>query len=66
MSDASENLEFWGRQLLRKSEMHSLRNAMRTYVSDNPPGGDLEDLRARISGGTPLSALVDEEREERF
>lgn len=65
MSDASENLDFWGRQLLKKSQTNPLREKMRAFVSEHPPR-DLEDTRSEASDGTNLSTLVDEGREERF
>lgn len=66
MRDARDELDFWGRQLLRKSQMHPLRKAMNEYVSERPPAEDLQKLRRRTSGGSTLSDLVEDGREERF
>jgi hypothetical protein len=65
MSDAAEDLDFWGRQLLRKSQLNPLREKMERFVSETGPPPALSELREATSGGTDLSELVDEEREER-
>jgi hypothetical protein len=45
--------------------MHPLREAMNEYVSERPPAEDLQELRRRTSGGSTLSELVEDSREER-
>ncbi|WP_152042732.1 hypothetical protein [Salinigranum salinum] len=65
MSDAVDDLDFWGRQLLKKSQLNPLRERMSEFVSDTGPTPDLSELREATSGGTDLSEIVDDEREER-
>lgn len=65
MSDSTEDLEFWGRQLLRRSRSNPLRAEMRAFIAETGPPADARELRSRIEGGTPLSELVDEGRDER-
>jgi hypothetical protein len=65
MSDAADDLAFWGRQLLKQSQLNPLRKRMQEFVSDTGTTPDLAELRDATSGGTDLSEIVDEEREER-
>lgn len=65
MSDTEDDLEFWGRQLLKKSETNPLRERMQTIVSETEPVDDLRTIRRQTSGGSSLSELVEEDREER-
>ena len=65
MSDAADDLNFWGRQLLKKSQLNPLREKMQEFVADTGTTPDLSELRDATSGGTDLSEIVDEEREER-
>jgi len=65
MSDARDELEFWGRQLLRQSQSSPLRAEMRAFVAEREPPEDVPAVRRRISDGTPLVELVDEGRDER-
>ncbi|MFB6226983.1 MAG: hypothetical protein ABEH88_00080 [Halobacteriales archaeon] len=65
MSDATDELDFWGRQLLRQSESNPLRREMRAFIADTDLPGDPRAVRRRISDGTPLAELVDEGRNER-
>lgn len=65
MSDTRDDLDFWGRQLLKKSDTNPLREKMRTVVSETEPSGDLRELRRQTSGGSSLSGIVEEGREER-
>ena len=39
---------------------------MEQFVSEHEPPESFKERRAAISGGTPLSELVREERRERF
>lgn len=64
MSDAVDELDFWGRQVLKKSQVNPLREQMEAYISDSDPK-DLEKLRQGTSGDTDLSEIVQEDREER-
>jgi hypothetical protein len=66
MSDAADDLEFWGRQLLKKSQLNPLRETMQEFVSKTGPTPDLVALREATEGGTDLSDVVDECREERL
>jgi len=65
MSDTEDDLDFWGRQLLKKSETNPLRERMQAVISEAEPVDDLRTIRRQTSGGTTLSELVEEGREER-
>jgi hypothetical protein len=65
MSDAVDDLDFWGRQVLKKSRVNPLREKMQEFVSEAEPV-DLEDIRRSTSGGSDLSEIVREDREERI
>jgi hypothetical protein len=62
MSDATDELDFRGRQLLRQSESNPLRREMRAFIADTELPEDPRAVRRRISDGTPLAELVDEYR----
>lgn len=64
MSDAVDELDFWGKQVLKKSQVNPLREQMEAYISDSDPK-DLKELRQGTSGDTDLSEIVQEDREER-
>jgi hypothetical protein len=65
MSDAVDELDFWGRQVLKRSQVNPLREQMEAYVADSDPE-DLEQLRQQTSGDTDLSDVVQEGRDERI
>lgn len=65
MSDATDELEFWGRQLLRRSQSNPLRAEMRAFVADVDPAVDVKQVRRGISDSTALAEIVDEGRDER-
>ncbi|MFB6107375.1 MAG: hypothetical protein ABEJ82_00865 [Haloplanus sp.] len=65
MSDAVDDLDFWGRRVLKKSQVNPLRKKMQEFVS-GVDESDLKETRKRTSGGSDLSEIVREEREERI
>jgi hypothetical protein len=65
MSDAVDDLDFWGRQVLKKSQVNPLRKKMQEFVSEADEL-DLKEVRERTSGGSDLSEIVKEDREERI
>jgi hypothetical protein len=65
MSDAVDDLDFWGRQVLKKSQVNPLREKMQEFVSETN-GLDLKKVRQRTSGGSDLSEIVRTDREERI
>lgn len=65
MSDAVDDLDFWGRQVLKQSQVKPLREKMQAFVSETT-AADPKEIRRRTSGGSDLSAIVREEREERL
>lgn len=65
MSDTTDDLDAQGRRLLEKSQVDPLKERMEAFLADHQ-SGDLKTLRAETSDGVDLSALVDEEREERL
>jgi|GEM_PF-1484826 len=65
MSDTEDDLEFWGRQLLKKSDTNPLRERMRAVISETEPVDDLRTIRRQTSGGSSLSEIVEDGREER-
>ena len=66
MSDTSTDLDFWGRQVLKKSAVNPLREKMEAFVSNAESPRDLRELRRQTSGGSDLAGLVEEGREERL
>lgn len=64
MSDATDDLHAWERELLQRSGSDQLRAEMREFADSHATVG-AKELRRRISGGTQLSTLVDEGRDER-
>lgn len=65
MSDAVDDLDFWGRQVLKKSQVNPLREKMQDFVS-KAEQADLKEIRRNTSGGSELSGIVQEDREERI
>lgn len=65
MSDTTDDVEFWGRQLLRKSQSASIRAQMKEFIAENEPSNDFKILRQEASTGKDLSDYVDEGREDR-
>lgn len=65
MSDATDELDFWGRQLLRRSRSNPFRSKMREFVEETSPPVDPKEVRRRNRDGTDLSELVDAGRDER-
>lgn len=65
MSDVVDDLDFWGRQVLKQSQVNPLREKMREFVSDTTES-DPKEVRQRTSGGSDLSEIVREDREERL
>jgi len=66
MSDTTDDLDFWGSQLLMQSQVEPLRDKMRQYLSESECTAELEEVRSQTSGGAEMADLVDDEREERF
>lgn len=66
MSDAVDELDFWGQRLLRQTQTNPLRAEMREFIKETTPNTDVKEVRRKIGNGTPLSELVDEGREERL
>lgn len=64
MSDAADEIEFHGEQLLNKSKTRPLRERMEDFIDQQEPV-DLKTVRKTIAAGDDLSAIVREDREER-
>lgn len=65
MSDATNEFEFLGRQLLKKSRTAALRERMESFVAEHEQPEDIETLRRRVATGESLSAIVRQDRDER-
>lgn len=65
MSDATDDLDFWGRQLLRRSQSNPLRERMRAFVAETDLSVPLKELRSQVGNGVDLADIVDEGRDER-
>ena len=65
MSDTTEDPEFWGRQLLNKSQTNPLRQRMTEFIAEHEPSDDFKQLRKIVADDTSVSELVDEDREDR-
>jgi hypothetical protein len=66
MSDTTDDVEFWGHQLLRKSQSASIRTEMKEYLSERELEDDFKALRREASTGIDLSEYIDEGREDRL
>lgn len=66
MSDTTDDVEFWGHQLLRKSQSASIRAKMKEYLSERELEDDFKTVRQEASTGKDISEYVDEGREDRL
>lgn len=66
MSDVEDELRFQGDQLLNQSKLQPLLSKMRTFISEHPATGDLDERRRTASRGRDISDIVIEGRDERL
>jgi len=65
MSDAVDDLDFWRRQVLKKSQTNPLREKMQEFVSESE-SVNLKEISQRTSGDSSLSEMVREDREKQL
>lgn len=66
MSDVDDDVIELGRRALRTSRVEPLRQRLQTFIEEHHSVADIRTLRRHTSSGTPLSELVDRERDERL
>ena len=66
MSDAADEFEFLGRQLLKKSRTAALREHMQSFLDRHERPTDLKTLRRRTATDQSLAETVRWNRDERL
>jgi len=65
MSDTTDGKEILDGEILRKSQVHSLRDRMHGFLSEHEHTENLKELRREAAKGRAMSELVNRSREER-
>lgn len=63
---AERDLEFMGKQVLKQTQLASLRKRMESFAEEHGGTEDVTVLRKKLAGDTKLSDIVKDGRDERL